>query len=203
MTNHQATWRDYYEKSLSTPHRKRTEHVLSLNQSGLNVAIDCGCGTGNDIDFLAQNNYQVFGFDVSAEAISICEKRFENNIDVNIQQASFENYQYPKTGLLIANSSLFFANPKIFNATWKKMSSAIEVGGLFAGEFLGLEDTWATHYRSPTTALSAQAIKSLFNDFEVVQFHERKEVGKTRMGRTKHWHIYSVIALKTAPILKF
>ncbi len=49
MDDHSEIWRQYYRKALSKPHLKRTEFAIKLNESGLNVAIDCGCGTGSDI----------------------------------------------------------------------------------------------------------------------------------------------------------
>jgi len=35
-----------------------------LNNSGNKVAIDCGCGSGSDIEYLSNQHYQVYGFDI-------------------------------------------------------------------------------------------------------------------------------------------
>ena len=61
---------------------------------------------------------------------------------------------------------------------------------------MGLTDSWAQKYRSPTTPLSEDAVRSLFADFEVVRFFERDETAKTALGRMKHWHTYSGVAIK-------
>ena len=54
-------WQKYYQEVKNRKHLPRTEVAVRLNQSGLHVAVDCGCGTGSDIEFLAQNNYRVYG----------------------------------------------------------------------------------------------------------------------------------------------
>ncbi|PMJ99086.1 class I SAM-dependent methyltransferase [Vibrio sp. 10N.261.55.A7] len=196
MDNNSEIWRQYYEKALSRPHSKRTEIAAQLNESNLNVAIDCGCGTGSDIEYLEQRGYQVYGFDVNPDSIVICRDRFGSKSAVEISESSFESFHYPKVGVIIANSSLFFADPNHFESTWNNIKSSIEIGGVFAGDFMGKKDSWASDYRSPTTPLSESQVRDLFSGFEIVKFSERDEQAKTSLGRIKHWHTYSVIAVK-------
>ncbi len=61
---------------------------------------------------------------------------------------------------------------------------------------MGTKDSWATDYRSPTTSFSKAQVKELFCNFEILRFVERDEPGKTALGRTKHWHTFSVVAVK-------
>ncbi|UTV98294.1 hypothetical protein KDW99_13595 [Marinomonas rhizomae] len=44
--------------------------------------------------------------------------------------------------------------------------------------------------------LSESDVKALFSDFEIVRFFERDGKAKTSLGRVKHWHTYSVVAVK-------
>ncbi|CAH6916826.1 SAM-dependent methyltransferase [Vibrio chagasii] len=196
MDDHSEIWRQYYQKALDKPHSKRTEFGMKLNESRLNVAIDCGCGTGSDIDFLEQQGYQVYGFDVNPDSISICRDRFGQKALVEISQSAFEDYDYPKAGLVIANSSLFFAEPNQFDQTWQRIIDSIEIGGVFAGDFMGVDDSWAYGYRTSTTPLTKAKVLSLFDAFEVIRFHERDEQALTSLGKMKHWHTYSVVAIK-------
>ncbi len=71
-------------------------------------------------------------------------------------------------------------------------------GGVFAGDFMGYEDSWANQYRSPTTPLSSAEVNDLFEGFEIIRFHERDEKAKTALGKMKHWHTYSIVAIKRA-----
>ncbi len=196
MDENTEIWRQYYEEALSRPHLKRTEFAARLNESNLKVATDCGCGTGSDIEYLEQQGFQVHGFDINPDSVAICRDRFGSKSLVDIAESSFESFDYPKSGVVIANSSLFFADPNHFELTWSNIKSSIEIGGVFAGDFMGFKDSWAHNYRSPTTPLSESEVKTLFSGFEIIRFFERDETAKTSLGRMKHWHTYSVVAVK-------
>jgi len=198
MDENTEVLRRYYEKALSRPHLKRTELAVQLNESNTNVATDCGCGPGSDIEYLERQGYQVHGFDINPDAVDMCKERFGSKYLVEISESSFELFDYPKSGVVIANSSLFFADPTQFESTWRKIESSIEVGGVFAGDFMGIKDSWASNYRSPTTPLTESQVKALFSNFEIISFNERDDVAKTSLGKFKHWHMYSVIAVKRA-----
>lgn len=198
MDENRNVWRQFYEKSLKRPHSQRTEYSIALNESSCHVAIDCGCGAGSDIAYLISQGYQVHGFDLNPDCIAICNERFALDELVKISQASFENFAYPKSGAIIANSSLFFAEPTSFKKTWRSMISNLAIGGVFVGDFMGKHDSWASGYRSCTAPLTEQQVADLFLNFEIIKFHERNEFGKTSLGKTKKWHTYSVVAVKRA-----
>lgn len=196
MDNNTEIWRQYYEKALSRPHLKRTEFAIRLNESNLRVATDCGCGTGSDIEYLEQQGFLVHGFDINLDSIAICRDRFGSKPLVDIAESSFESFDYPKSSVVIANSSLLFADPEQFKSTWSNIKTSIEIGGVFAGDFMGFKDSWANNYRTPTTPLSESEVKALFSDFEIVRFLERDESATTSLGKMKRWHTYSVVAVK-------
>lgn len=189
-------WQQYYHKALSRAHSLRTELAVSLNTSGLKVAVDCGCGTGSDMAFLSARGYQVHGFDVNSDSVSLCRERFAGDGQVTVSQAAFEDYEYPAAGLMIAHSSLFFADPTRFASTRQAMASSLAVGGVFSGDFMGTDDSWASGYRSPTAPLTREQVTDLFASFDIIQLRERNEQGITALGRTKHWHMFSVVAIK-------
>lgn len=196
MDENTEIWRQYYQKALSRTHSPRTERAVQLNASGLNVAVDCGCGTGSDIAYLAEQGYRVHGFDINPDAISICRKRFRHNALIEVSEASFEKFSYPPAGVIMANSSLFFAEPSVFDKAWSALTDCLAVGGVFGGDFMGVDDSWAVGFRLATTPLTQGGVMDLFENFEIVRFHERNEEGPTSMGRLKHWHTYSVLAVK-------
>lgn len=188
---------EYYRKVLSKPHLKRTEFAVKLNESDSLAAIDCGCGTGSDIGYLEKHGYLVHGFDINPDSVSICRERFCSMPRVEISEASFESFDYPKAGIVIANSSLLFADPKKFAVTWEKINSCIEPGGVFAGDFMGVNDSWASNYWTSTTPLTEVDVKELFCNFKILRFHERDEDSQTSLGKLKHWHTYSIVAVKS------
>ncbi|MGX9417581.1 methyltransferase domain-containing protein [Vibrio sp. WJH972] len=194
--NSKAIWREYYQKSLTRPHSKRTEFIIQHNESNSNIAIDCGCGTGADIDFLVQKNYNVYGFDINPDSIELCKARFATEPLANISLSSFEHYEYPKAGVIIANSSLFFSQASSFHETWGRIESSLLIGGVFAGDFLGVKDSWAFNYHGPTNSLTKDQVEELFTNFDIIRFNERDEDATTSLGKMKHWHTFSIIAIK-------
>ncbi|USH01291.1 class I SAM-dependent methyltransferase [Grimontia kaedaensis] len=193
MDENTENWRKYYEKALSRPHHPRTEFVVKSNGSSSKVAVDCGCGTGSDIAYLNEQGFDVFGFDVNEDSISICRERFDSIENVYLQQRSFESFNFETAGIVIANSSLFFADPDAFKSTVKKITSSIAIGGVFAGDFLGYKDSWASGFRVPTSPVTKQELLEIFTDFDILRFNERDEIGKTLIGKEKHWHTYSLV----------
>nr|WP_086938607.1 class I SAM-dependent methyltransferase [Thaumasiovibrio occultus] len=196
MDEHSENWRNYYQKAMSRRHNLRTEKARSLTTSNLRVAVDCGCGTGSDIDYLSQFGWQVYGFDVNPDAVSLCHERFSDRALIDVIQSSFENYDYPNAGIVLAHNSLFFADPRHFDNMWRKLAGSIECGGVFVGDFMGVDDSWAERYRSPVTALTQSQVEALFADFDIIEFNERREHAQTALGHMKFWHTYSVIAVK-------
>ena len=198
MDANKDIWRQYYEKALGRKNAPKTELALKLNTTGLHVAVDCGCGTGSEIAYMAEQGYRVHGFDMNPDAVAICHERFGDNSLVDVSEASFENFEYPEAGVIIANSSLFFAEPTCFLRTWHAIASSLCVGGVFAGDFMGTEDDWASGYRRETTPLAEAQVRELFSNFDIIRFHERNEQGSTALGRMKRWHTYTVVAVRRA-----
>lgn len=198
MDENADVWRQYYEKALTRKHKPRTELAVTLNTSNYKTATDCGCGTGSDIHYLSALGYQVSGFDINEDALAICHERFAGEALVEISCDSFECYDYPKNGLVLANSSLYFADPTKFTDSWATLSSSLAIGGVFAGDFMGVNDSWATGYRSTTNPMNKLQVLELFEGFDIIEFHERDEKGRTAIGKVKHWHTFSVVAVKSS-----
>lgn len=205
MTTHSGKWQQYYAEALARPHAQRTVAAVEHNHTGQKIAIDCGCGTGSDSQFLAEQGYSVHAFDINADAIALCKTRFaeqddhspnDKRFNIRVSQASFESFRYPPCSIIIANNSLFFAEPSTFAITWQRMTACLVSGGIFAGDFMGINDSWAHDYPTPISAFSRSQVEALLEGFDILTFHERDELGKTMIGHEKHWHIFSVMAIK-------
>lgn len=196
MNSNTDVWQKFYQKTLTRKHHPRTAKAAELDNTGFNKAIDCGCGTGADISYLADLGYQVVGFDLSNAALEICHKRFENKPSVEVAQASFENFLFSESSLILANASLFFAKPESFDEIWTNLEGSLVSGGVFAGDFMGVKDDWAISHTIPITSLTKAQVMALLEGFDLIAFHERDELGQTQIGESKHWHTYSVIAIK-------
>jgi trans-aconitate methyltransferase len=161
-------------------------------------ATDCGCGIGADAMYLLEQGFTVHAFDVNDTAVERLTKRAGNHPRLHVTQSSFETYDYPSSDLVRAGASLFFCKPRAFDDVWARMSDSLEPGGIFCGDFLGVEDSWRESAEFEVCCLSEEKLEGMLEDFEVLRWNERNEDGKTAVGTLKHWHIYSVTARKSA-----
>jgi len=189
-------WRLFYEQALDRKHSEQTAFAAQLNSSGNWQAVDCGCGTGSDSHYLSQQGYQVQGFDINEQAVALCQRRFAAVPEVEVCRDSFDSFSYPLAGLVIARSSLYFANPATFADTWARIVASIVPGGVFSGDFVGENDSWVYSPHHQVTAVTESKLSEMFEGFEIVRLSERDEPGKTALGYAKHWHSWTVTAVK-------
>jgi len=181
----------------------RDDLVFSANMvSEPKIAIDCGCGAGSDINYLANNGFTVYGFDIEQESISRCQSRFNLNKNVILTKSSFTAFEYPPASLVVADASLFFCPSSEFKSVWSNIYLCLLPGGIFCGSFLGKEDTMAEPGDNPSvfwsevSAFDEDEVMELLRNFEVLRFNTHKSKGKTPQGVAHNWHIFQVVAQK-------
>ncbi len=168
------------------------------------VAIDCGCGVGSDIAFLRSKGFIVHAFDMEQESIARCQKRFGDDKDVLLSQATFTTFEYPRASLIVADASLYFCSEDEFHLAWRRITASLLPGGIFVGSFLGPEDTMASPNNSNEALWSEvwvstqKQVREMLNGFETINFTEYRTTGESIGGETHDWHIYSVVARKHA-----
>lgn len=168
------------------------------------IAIDCGCGAGSNIEFLASLGFTVYGFDIEEESILRCNRRFKHNDNVVLSQDSFSTFNYPNASLVLADASLFFCPRDEFKSVWIKIYECLFTGGIFCGSFLGPDDTMARAEDAEVSIWSSRLVfresevKSLFEYYEICHFTEHKRSGISTLGMPHDWHIFSVVAKKIA-----
>ncbi len=160
-------------------------------------AIDLGCGSGRDTIFLIKNGWNVLAIDrENTEEIIMNQLKDKEIKRFKFSKQNFENLELQKADLVVANFSIPFCNKENFYEFWKKIVANIEKGGYFVGNFFGLNDSW-TKLKKEMTFLSKLQTLELFNNlFEILEFEEIEEDGKTGLGKMKHWHIFNIVAKK-------
>lgn len=101
------------------------------------VAIDCGCGVGSDIDYVAESGLTVYGFDIERESVSCCRSRLKEISNVIISQPSFSTFNYPKASIIMADASLYFCPLSELESVWDKIYRPLHSSGVFCGPILG------------------------------------------------------------------
>lgn len=132
----------YYDATVDSQPREALVQAVKL-VTDPRIAIDCGCGAGSDIPYLREHGFRVYGFDIETEAIERCRSRFSGDGDVTLEVASFSSFNCPRASLIIADARLFFCTAPEFPTVWRRITSALLPGGIFAGSFLGPKDSMA------------------------------------------------------------
>ncbi|WP_104024136.1 class I SAM-dependent methyltransferase [Vibrio hyugaensis] len=190
-------WNEYYQKVAKQPHRPNVERAANLLALNNKTAIDAGCGTGRDSNYLLNQGFTVHAFDAHEDAVETCLTRFEGNPCFYISQSCFSDFHYPQCSLFIASASLFFCPSEEFDNVWQKIDAALMSGGVFCGDLLGVKDSWVEAESHPNiSAFTKSQVDALFEGYDIIHFHERDEDGTTAVGNTKHWHMFSITAVK-------
>lgn len=156
-----------------------------------NVAIDLGCGVGNDTAFLLDNGFKVTAIDQEEQVNEIIKNKNLNEEKLKIIIGDFSKIEITKNDLLLANFSLFFVKEN-FDEFIEKILNNINSKGFFVGNFLGKEDDWNT----TRTTVEKDKLLDHFKDFEMFYFSEEKYYKDTANRKSKFWHVYTVIAQK-------
>lgn len=85
-----------------------TQRILNFKTKG--KVIDFGCGEGQDLLFLKNAGFSVFGIDKSMEAIiNLKELSKEFELDIEVEQSEFLSYKFKeKYDVILAEASLHF-----------------------------------------------------------------------------------------------
>jgi tellurite methyltransferase len=189
-----GTWSEYFEAALRKPlHPLYAELDRHLPPQG--HALELGCGVGHGVLHLLQKGLRVTAIDISLEALAILRTRLPKDADVELVLSSLEDADLPPCDLAVAGFALFFLAPDDLTVFWQKLTSVLRPGGLFMGEFLGVNDDWA---REGYTAHSRIEVEALLAAFEPLHLEDVERDGFTVRGTPKHWHAFHVIARKKA-----
>lgn len=190
-------WNEYYKQTISEfPSKILAKYFdLGLDSNNENkIAIDLGCGVGNDTVYLLKKDYKVTAVDKESSVIDLIRSRVSDTSKLDFIIDNFENIKLNKANLIVSNLSIYFCKPQYFDRFCHEITNNIIEGGYFVGNFLGKEDEWSTD--SNRTFIDKEELYSIFKDFEIVFFKEKKFNKKTAKGRMKFWHIYQIIARK-------
>lgn len=131
--------------------------------------------------------------DAESQAIDILKDRLPAGAPVELIRSTFQHFTVPPCDVVVAGFSLFFLDAQEFAEFWPRIVAALRPGGLFAGQFLGVNDEWvARGYSAHTT----EQVHALLEDFDELYFEEVERDGETAQRTPKHWHVFHVVARK-------
>ena len=196
MAQEDHGWEEYYRAVRGRPPRQLLLDALAYFRDSVHrKAIDLGSGDGTESALLLERGWHVLAIDGEPASIKhlLAKISKEQQTRLQTQVSKFEDVVLTPVDLVHASLSLPFCPPEHFDAFWAKIVDAVKPGGLFAGQFFGVRDSWANEL--DMTFHTEEQVSKMLEDFEIKYFHERDEDGDAVSG-PKHWHVFTVIARK-------
>ena len=182
---------EYHKKTKNSKHFKILEEALCFVDER-NLALDAGCGTFRNINFLLEQGFNVVAFDQNDGGVKEDLKNVRNG-KVTFTKSTFETFDYGKNkyNFIVSTFALPFTDPNKFENVLDKIKDSLKNGGVFCGQLFGQNDEW--RWDKKMTFHNKAEIQELFSDYEVLQLEENEHDGQTALGVDKHWHIFSFI----------
>jgi tellurite methyltransferase len=161
-------------------------------------ALDAGAGALNATKYLLSAGFEhVTAFDSSPASRQVAEELPADQLTFVL--ARFEDFAYPDSAYDLVNAefSLPFIGAHAFPPVFSKLLGSVQTGGLFTGQLFGPNDSWNV----PESGMNFQCrsdVECLLRGWTILQLTEEDHPGKTKLGEDKHWHIFHLIARRTA-----
>jgi tellurite methyltransferase len=113
--------------------------------------------------------------------------------------ARFEDHTFPREAYDLVNAefSLPFIDRDRFPAVFAGLLGSVKRGGIFTGQLFGPNDSW----NKPGSSMNFHSrtnIEAFLRGFEIIALEEEDHPGKTKLGEDKHWHIFHILAGRSA-----
>jgi SAM-dependent methyltransferase len=162
-------------------------------------AVDLGCGAGRDTRELLRRGWRVLAIDAEPAAIEALREAAaaEDLPRLETTVADLATFAIPSADLVNASISLPFLAADAFHATLARALAAVRPGGRFATMLFGDRDQSADE--PGMTCPSADTVRAALTGFEIEDWVDREEDGKTALGEPHHWHSIEVVARRIGP----
>ena len=169
-----------------------------------NIAVELGCGTGNNLEFLSIQGYsQIIGVDGSKSAIDYTKKKLKKNKKIKLIQADFSQTSFENVDLFLDRGSITHNKKKIIKKIFKNILSQLNSGGfflssLFSKKHHGFKDRKGKNFFAKEMKIQngivasffdEKEIRSLFKEFNVISLIEETKHDKITNKRTSMWNI--------------
>ena len=196
-------WSAYFDRMEGKPARATLVRALDrfgpVDGSDAPLAVDLGCGSGQDLVPMLERGWRVWACDAEAEGLSrlrarpVCAAAIAEG-RLTVVRAGFEGVEIPPAVLVNASFALPFCPPAHFPALWARIDGAIPSGGRFAGQLFGDRDDWAI--LGDRTHLTRAETLGLFGQYILEHFEEEDRPSSHAGEHHKHWHVFHIVARK-------
>lgn len=177
---------------------RETPGATAEASSAPGLAIDLGCGSGNETLAMLRAGFRVLAVDALPEAVAMTAERaaaegFSERCTTAV--ADLAALDVPGGAALVhARFTLPFVPQADFPRLWSAIRAALAPGGCFAGQLFGPDDQFARE--APPGSMSfhdAAEVSRLVAGLEVLRNEEVAKDGHTALGRPKYWHVHHLL----------
>lgn len=193
-------WTVFFDNVVDPAIRETLEKALAVLGPGAGrQAVDLGCGAGNDTVYLLKAGFKVLAIDQSAEGLKRLRSRenLPHPENLETRQSRFQDLgALPACDFINASFALPFCPPDHLPDLWQNIFDALKSGGIFAGHFFGINDSWNNKVADMSFQTRAEVDDMVKGFGQVLYFNEEEYDGQDANGRAKHWHGFSLALQK-------
>ena len=175
-----------------------------ISKNKKNMAVELGCGTGNNLEFLSSHGYsKIIGVDGSKSAINYAKKKYKKNKKIKLIQADFSQTSFENVDLFLDRGSITHNKKIIIKKIFKNLLSQLNSGGfflssLFSKKHHGYKDRKGNNFFVKEMKIQngivasffdEKEIKNLFKEFKVISLIEETKHDKITNKKTSMWNI--------------
>jgi cyclopropane fatty-acyl-phospholipid synthase-like methyltransferase len=161
------------------------------------AALDLGCGSGAEAEYLAQNGFMVDAVDKSLTAIKYAKERCQG-LTVDVVHADFREFTLRPDhyAIAVAINSLPFVGKEDCRTLIEAVKSSLKTGGAVLLGVFGPEHAWAS--RADMSFWTLDEFRSLWEGWNVLAMDEYKGPWPLVSGETIYQHRIHLAAKKPA-----
>lgn len=175
-----------------------------ISKNKKNVAVELGCGTGNNLEFLSGHGYsKIIGVDGSKSAIGYTKKKLKKNKKIILIKADFTKTLFKNVDLFLDRGSITHNKKQNIRKIFKNILSQLNSGGFFLSSLFskkhdGFKDRKGKNFFAKEMNISKgivasffeeKEIRNLFKDFNVISLTEETKHDKITNKRTSMWNV--------------
>lgn len=174
--------------------RLLTDWFARLDVHG-GIALDLGCGSGAEAEYLAKNGMMVDAIDKSDAAIAYTTERCQG-LTVDAIQGDFREFELRPAyySVVVAINSLPFLQKEECRALLGRIQSSLKPGGAVVLSVYGLEHAWAN--RKDMSFWLLEEFKVLWAGWEILAMNEYKGPWPLVSGEEIFQHRIHLVAKK-------
>lgn len=176
------------------PARLLTDWFPRLELHG-GIALDLGCGSGAEAEFLAKNGFMVDAIDKSETAAKAAKERCQG-LTVDVIQGDFREFKLRPEyyALAIAINSLPFVKKDDVRALLKDVQASIKPDGAVMLSVFGPEHAWAK--REDMSFWTLDEYRDFWSGWKILAMNEFKGISPLASGAEIFQHRIHLIAKK-------